>query len=104
MSDFPSIPEHIKDNYRERVAAGEKWLAIHEQAVKDDVHDIAAWAAHEAELVQEVAAKVTKATKPRKTTETRPAPEPVVEPAPHVEPEVPAEVVEPAPVVETPAP
>jgi outer membrane biosynthesis protein TonB len=110
MPDFPTIPEHTRDNYRERVAAGEKWLDMHVQAVRDGYDDLAAWFKHEAEAVGEVAAKVAKATRPRKAVEPTPAPEPapVAEPTPAPEPAPVAEPTpapEPAPVAEpTPAP
>lgn len=87
-NDFPTIPDHTKLNYRERVAAGEKWLDMHVQAVRDGYDDLAEWFKAEADA----AGEKVKTSKPRKAAESTPEPE--------------SEVVEPTPepVDETPAP
>lgn len=93
MPDFQTIPEHTKDNYRERVAAGEKWLDMHVQAVRDGYSDLAEWFKAEADAAGEKLGRKAKATEPT------PAPEPAAETPAEPVVETPAE-----PVAETPAP
>ena len=63
-----SIPEHIKENYEARVAAGEKFVDLAEQFAKDGYDDLAAWARDCADDVKDEVKP--KRGRPRKETAT----------------------------------